>query len=447
MRRACFSVAALLAVLLLVFGEALSQAPHAVISDGSGDVALTYLFWRSFGFGSMTAGHVPLWNPYLYGGTPFMANFQSALLYPPNWMYLMVRLPLALDADMIGHVLLAGCTMYCWASYQGLGALSSMVAGVVYMLGGPHLLHVEGGHLSNLAVMAWAPLVFLAVDMVVDGVSAPGLLLGACAVAMQILAGHPQYVYYTGLTAGLYALWSGRRASGVATVAAFGAWGAAMAAVQLLPGLMVAGEGVRKSLSIDMASSYFLPWENLATMITPYVFGNRVDHFYWGRNIYWETSLYLGPAALCLLALGGGNAVATDFVLARHAGGRARAGARHPDPALSLALPCAAGFWPVPRRQQVQFRFLAVRRLAGGVRLRTADLAAGSRRAAGRSLALCRVGAGRRHGAVGAGPGRAAAEPRRVGNHALRHQSIRRPAPHVRRHAAVRARCLESGAP
>ena len=38
--------------------------------------------WRAFAAASLRSGHLPLWNPFTYGGEPFLAGFQSAVFYP-----------------------------------------------------------------------------------------------------------------------------------------------------------------------------------------------------------------------------------------------------------------------------------------------------------------------------------------------------------------------------
>src|SRR6266545_3425551 len=78
----------LLAV-LAVFGDVLLGPGGRVISEEHSDVAHQFLFWREFGFGELGRGHVALWNPYLFCGAPFCGGFQSALFYPPNWIYLL----------------------------------------------------------------------------------------------------------------------------------------------------------------------------------------------------------------------------------------------------------------------------------------------------------------------------------------------------------------------
>ena len=32
------------------------------------------------------SGQIPLWNPYIFMGSPFLANPQAGVLYPLNWL-------------------------------------------------------------------------------------------------------------------------------------------------------------------------------------------------------------------------------------------------------------------------------------------------------------------------------------------------------------------------
>src|SRR6476646_1855041 len=83
---------------LIVFGNVLFTADAARVSAAPGtDVALQFIAWRDFGFTQLAHGNLPLWNPHIFGGTPYFAGFQSALLYPPNWLHLVMPLGRAIN--------------------------------------------------------------------------------------------------------------------------------------------------------------------------------------------------------------------------------------------------------------------------------------------------------------------------------------------------------------
>ena len=131
-------------------------------------------------------GRLALWNPHIFSGTPFFGGFQSALLYPPNWLYLCLPLAGAINVGIAIHVFLAGFFMQLWMRFRGLCPLAGALAGVLFMFSGPYFLHIYAGHLSNLCTMVWGPLIFLAIDGWLTRRTAGWLWLGGGAVALQI---------------------------------------------------------------------------------------------------------------------------------------------------------------------------------------------------------------------------------------------------------------------
>src|SRR5208283_4452112 len=168
------------------------------------DISSQFLGWREFGFTQLGHGNLALWNPYIYSGAPYFGGFQSALLYPPNFLYLLLSLPKAINWGIALHVFLMGVFMYLWVSYRGLHPFACILSSILIMFCGAHFLHVYAGHLSNLCTMVWTPLIFLSIDIIFTEQSFGGCLLGIFAVTMSILAGHPQYVFYTAITVAIY---------------------------------------------------------------------------------------------------------------------------------------------------------------------------------------------------------------------------------------------------
>src|SRR6185436_5609724 len=184
-----------------------------------------------------------------------------------------------------------------------------LLSGLLAMFCGAHFGHIDAGHLSNLCSMVWAPLLLLAIDGWLDARRADWLLVGAASVALLILAGHPQYAFYTGLIAGLYSALGLTRVSGrvraLLGLLAMGTLGVALSAAQLLPAIDAAGEAVRRGgTSYDFAASFSLPPENLLTLLVPYPFGGPGLLDYWGRAYFWEVSLFIGAAGTCLALIG-----------------------------------------------------------------------------------------------------------------------------------------------
>lgn len=255
----------------------------------------------------LAQGHLPLWNPHVFSGTPNL----STPLYPSNLLGLVLPLAKAINWQIALHVFLIGFSMYLWASRRGLHPLASLASGVMVMFSGSFYLHIFAGHMGNLFAMAWVPLLFLAVDAILDRPS-PGIVAGGALVAaMQILTGQYQYVYYTSLAVAVYVVFhirfapAGGRWKALIALCGIPAGAAVLTAFNLFPGLSAGAESVRSAgVSYEFASMFSLPPENLLTLAIPFLFGDMTSVPYWGRCYLWEMCLFTGTAGLVFAVYG-----------------------------------------------------------------------------------------------------------------------------------------------
>jgi hypothetical protein len=277
-------------------------APGAqMLGAGNTDVALQFMHWRAFGFEELARGNLALWNPHVYAGAPFFGGMQAALLYPPNWLFLALPLAAAMNWTIALNVWLLGAFTYLWGLRRGLLPLAAFVAAALAMFCAPHFLRLHAGHITAMAAMAWAPLIFLALDAWRDSRRPAWLLAGSAAVALQVLAGHPQTVYLTALGAGIYSILRKE----IVGIAVMYAGGAALAAVQLFAGFQATSETLRdRAMPFELALYFSFPTENLLTLVAPGFFGDVAHHPYWGRWYLWEASAFIGVTGLALAVYG-----------------------------------------------------------------------------------------------------------------------------------------------
>ena len=293
----------------MMFADVLFTTAPIVLSNRTTDIALMYNHWRSFGFSELRRGNLALWNPYLFCGAPFFGGGQAALLYPLNALFLFLPLHLALNWSIALHVFLAGAFTYAWAERRGLRPPSSFLAAVIYMFCGANFLHVYSGYLSFLCGFAWAPLLFLAIDGLFERPSLGWSLLGMVAMAMQVLAGNPQCLFYTGVAAALYCLmcWfrTGTRGRFAVGLVGIVMGGVALSAVQLFASFQEWGELLRsRGVPFRFAAMFSFPPENFLTLLAPHFFGDVKTVSYWGRCYLWEMCLFLGVSGLVLAVVG-----------------------------------------------------------------------------------------------------------------------------------------------
>ena len=299
----------LLALVLLVLGGPLFVPRGRMISDPSSDTVNREIWFRAFGFGHLRQGHLPLWNPYIFGGAPYYGSFATGLMYPPNWLEFVVPSNVAYNWYFALHLYLGGLFTHFVCRARGLSPLPSLLAGTIFMFAGPFFLHVNPGHPTVVGGIAWLPLVVLALDRFTDTGRWRWLVAGAFGVAMQIYAG-AQHFYLGGIVFGVYAALltfatTGKRRQRLRPLFAYAAiYGLALllSAAQLFPAIEAKPESARGGgVPIEFAATFSLPPENLATLLSPHLFGAGRDYF--GRNYLWEMCLFASVTGL-MLALG-----------------------------------------------------------------------------------------------------------------------------------------------
>jgi hypothetical protein len=306
------AVGFLLFLNLLYFFPVLVEGNSAVLSYRGTDTWGQFFYWRHFAYESLARGEIPLWNPYVFSGAPFVAGIQSAIFYPLNLLFLIFPTPFAINFSIALHCFLASLFTYLYARYLGIGRSGATLSGACFAYGSPYFLHVFAGHLPNLSTMIWLPLLFLGIEVFLETRDLRYAVYSGIALALQLFAGHPQYVFYSLIAVSLYFLIRLIMRSTAKDVpnlltgySVFLVTGLLLAAVQLLPTVEFTRNSFREALTYDWVAIFSLPPEMLLTMLIPDFFGDISNVPYWGKNYLWEMSLYIGviPLSLAVVAV------------------------------------------------------------------------------------------------------------------------------------------------
>lgn len=84
-------------------------------------------FWR---------GEIPLWNPLNDCGTPFLAQWNTQVLYPPALFYLLLPLSWSLGVFCLLHLFWGGLGMFLLARHWTQNRFAAAFAGVVFAFNG-----------------------------------------------------------------------------------------------------------------------------------------------------------------------------------------------------------------------------------------------------------------------------------------------------------------------
>ncbi len=271
-----------------------------------------YYPWRAFCARMGRQGLVPLWNPHQFCGYPMIANGQSAVFYPPNWVLLVIETRYAFGVVAALHYLLAGVFVFLLAREMRLSAWAGLVGAIAFSFGG---FIVTWTHLPTLiCTVAWLPAACWAIERLFRRRRVGDALLLAGALGLALLAGHLQVAAYVWLTAAAHALARavhallGRNWRPVALGALAPVLGIAIASVQLLPTFELAGLSPRGAVKPDAAGFEFradraLQPQMLSTLVSPDSLGKPAD---WAAQglAYSETCGYVGKLTLLLALVG-----------------------------------------------------------------------------------------------------------------------------------------------
>jgi len=202
-----------------------------------GDLVSSFYPYRTIAARAVRSGSMPLWNPYMLSGTPFLAMAQSALFYPPNFLYYVLPVPVAWSIGFILRRVLA--TLFTALFIRRIGGTSTgaIAAGLMFSFCG-FLTAWQGQTMSDAAI--WLPLICYSVIRLREETDARSIAIAAFAFAMPVLAGHPETAAHLALTGSALALFLALSPPRLAFLKAFTVSGLiafGLAAVQILPTL------------------------------------------------------------------------------------------------------------------------------------------------------------------------------------------------------------------
>lgn len=327
------------------------------------DLLLENYAWKQFIVESLRAREIPLWNPYLFAGVPFLAAGQHSALYPFSVLFYILPLDRAFGIFVALQLALAATAMYAFARVLGLSRFAATMSAITYAFSAFFFVSVTFPMVIAAAV--WLPAILACTELVIRAPNSMRqiffALFGAIFVGIQFLAGHIEISMYILIVTAFYSAWrvvqrsavSGQQSVGsgqrlvlseaegsavsgrwssvvgrrsIQTVLILGVMlivGIALGAVQLVPLYELVQNNFRSgSASYHDVIGWAYPLKQIITFFIPDFFGNPTHHTYvdifdfttraapngtifWGVKNYVEAGAYVGilPLLLALIAL------------------------------------------------------------------------------------------------------------------------------------------------
>lgn len=327
--------------LLMFVGPALAGAPAL-----AGDNLIQNFPLRAFTGQLIREGHLPLWNPYIWSGSPLLGGLNAGSFYPLTFLFVVLPPIGAWVLNMAGVYWAGGLGMYALLRRYRLRPLPSLLGAVSYAFAGA--MQGQMVHLGVIQGIGWMPLAVLAILELSWGIfgTGPGLqgvqsgppglswrrlpwrwvVLLAAVVGLIVLTGEPRAMAELELVAVLVVAWLAlrpyaglavalrRRLLFVGLAALAAVWGVVLSLAQTLPGWTFIQASQRASESYAFFGSGSLPLRWTSLLFVPDLFGG--DGL-WHQPTYFnsynlpEVTGYVGlvplAAALMLLTLSFGR--------------------------------------------------------------------------------------------------------------------------------------------
>lgn len=228
---------------------------------------------RIFLVDSIKHGEIPLWNPYILSGVPFLLIASQGFLNPGTLLFFILSPEAAMTLITVVNVLSSGMLMYLLVFLISRKKFAAFFAGLVYMFSG----------LSANALMAITinqelpliPLVFIMTGLFIKRKKIIFLFLTALVIAVQFISGFPFVPYLTALGITIYYFLESkekfkRKIFNLLIIAVF-TFG--FSAFLLLPQIEAAFLSTRPVANYSYATSHSLNPFSLITFIFPHFYG------------------------------------------------------------------------------------------------------------------------------------------------------------------------------
>jgi hypothetical protein len=280
------------------------------------------VFFREFFVEYFKAhGSVPQWDPYIFGGLPFVDAFHGDIFYPVSFVFKML-FPLfrALGWVLVFHIFLAGISMFLCARAFKLGNLASTFAGILYMFA-PYLVSlVAPGHDGKIFVTALFPFAIMFLERGMERKKYLDFVGLGTIVGLMILTPHVQMAYFSLWGIGSYFLFKlifrFAKEKSVLTAALLSGMfvlaimiGLALSAIQFYPGYKYTKEYSPRAEEgrggYEWATTWSLHEEELIGIVIPLFSGVDASdgRTYWGRNPFKDNSEGISVIALAFSIL------------------------------------------------------------------------------------------------------------------------------------------------
>ena len=306
-------------IFLLLWLAFLYRFPAGEVLSG-GDLVNHYIPYKMFFKNSVSNGVFPLWNPMTFCGRPFQADIQIGLFYPPNWLCLLMPVPVFFTLAALLHLVFASLGAYLYSGVFFKRRAVRFFFALVFSFSAFFTTRLYSGIVLFIFTASYIPWILLCAEKWRRDRKWTAIIWLGVLLALQLLAGSPQVTFYTLIALFLVFLlhfylerksknekdipgapkvWKGYV---IALIVMIG-----LSAVQFFPTKEMIDNSYDRSggAQWEYVTDGSLEPRHLMTFVFPKFFGTPdQEQIFWASTVgFWEYNGYIGilPLALFLL--------------------------------------------------------------------------------------------------------------------------------------------------
>ena len=299
---------------------------------------------REYMAAALLSGRLPLWNPHVALGRPFLADIETAVFYPPNLVHLVLTPRAAYALIAAAHAILGFWGMLWLGRHLRLDPWVRWLCAALFLSSQALVARLQGGQTHYVQAITYVPLLLFLAARLGDRPSGARALGLAALLGLQLLCGHPQIAWLTWVGLGAFVLgrmeWGGedgdhsstphpipphggggeggsriavpagvgraghprpaarpallRAARGLGALGAAILGGLALAAPTLLPFLEMIGQGNRAPNTLEASGRDGMAAFHWSSLAVP---DGGLAAFYWEFNVYTGLAVLVGGVA------------------------------------------------------------------------------------------------------------------------------------------------------
>ncbi len=267
------------------------------------DVFSQFFLWKHLSLESLRQWQWPLWNPYSFMGTPLLATYHSAVLYPLNILLFLPR-HIGWGIYIYLQTAVAALSFYLFASLIIKSKFASIAGALIFSFGGLMTTWLELGTAGH--AIAWLPLTLFCISKFADSKKFRFILILILSLSLIILAGNAQITTYSFAILSSYSLWlyfqKKIHLNAIFILFLAMVLSISLTSLQLLPSFDLLQKSIRTGDTYTAENNFgLLDIKDAFKFFIPDYFGSPITRNYWGTLNYSETSGFLGILMLPLL--------------------------------------------------------------------------------------------------------------------------------------------------